>query len=85
MKKVKYAEVAPWDGGPNQTQTNDPEWVMQKGILEVSFSRNKLDSNYFHIRRGEIEGRKNSSFAFRAPKLIPIKHAINAIGDITCN
>ena len=53
MKKVKYAEVAPWDGGPNQTHTNDPEWIMQKGIIEVSFSRNQLDHNYFHIRRGE--------------------------------
>ena len=63
MKKVKYAEVAPWDGGPNQTHTNDPEWIMQKGIIEVSFSRNKLDHNYFHIRRGEKE---EQVFTFQA-------------------
>ncbi len=63
MKKVKYPEIAPWDGGPNQIHESNDEWVMQKGIIEVIFSRNKLDSNYFHIRRGEKE---EQVFTFQA-------------------
>ena len=63
MKKIKYPECVPWDGGPTQLHANDGQWVMRKGEFEVIFSKNKLDSNYFHIRRGEKE---EQVFTFQA-------------------
>ena len=63
MKKIKYPECVPWDGGPTQPYANKDHWIMQKGEVEVVFSKNKLDSNYFHISRGEKE---EQVFTFQA-------------------
>ena len=63
MKKIKYPECVPCDGGPIQPYAKNDYWIMQKGEIEVIFSRNKLDSNYFHIRRGEKE---EQVFTFQA-------------------
>ncbi len=61
--REKYPEKCPWDRGPDQNMSDDDEWIIRCGIETISFSKNKLDNNYFHIRKGDQE---EQMLAFRA-------------------
>ena len=48
-KREKYPEKCPWDLGPNQHLAKEENWTLRLGEANVSFSKNKLDNNYFHV------------------------------------
>ena len=52
-KREKYPEKCPWDLGPKQHLANKPRWTLRSGETCVSFSKNKLDNNYFHVISSE--------------------------------
>ena len=62
-KREKYPEKCPWDLGPKQNLANKEKWTMKMGSINVSFSRNKLDKNYFHVISNDNE---EQILAFRA-------------------
>ena len=54
----KYPEKCPWDLGPNQNQSNDPEWVLFNGTESVQFSKDSDDGNWFNLLyNGELNER----------------------------
>ena len=53
--REKYPEKCPWDRGPDQHLADKDEWIIRMGIESISFSKNKLDQNYFHIKKGDHE------------------------------
>ena len=48
-KREKYPEKCPWDLGPKQHLAEKGKWTLRSGETCVSFSKNKLDNNYFHV------------------------------------
>jgi len=62
-KREKYPEKCPWDLGPNQHLAKEENWTLRLGEAHVSFSKNKLDNNYFHVISNENE---EQILAFRA-------------------
>ena len=66
-KREKYPEKCPWDLGPNQHLAKEENWTLRLGEANVSFSKNKLDNNYFHVISNENE---EQILAFRARLLL---------------
>ena len=62
-KREKYPEKCPWDLGPKQHLSEKGKWTLRLGEACVSFSKNKLDKNYFHVISNENE---EQILAFRA-------------------
>ena len=62
-KREKYPEKCPWDLGPKQHLAKKARWTLRSGETCVSFSKNKLDNNYFHVISNENE---EQILAFRA-------------------
>ena len=62
-KREKYPEKCPWDLGPKQHLAEKGKWTLRSGETCVSFSKNKLDKNYFHVISNENE---EQILAFRA-------------------
>ena len=60
-KREKYPEKCPWDLGPNQHLAKQENWTLRLGEANVSFSKNKLDNNYFHVISNENEEQMDES------------------------
>jgi len=63
MAREKYPEKTPWDFGPEQTRSNDPNWKMSDGENIVIFAKNKDDPNYFYVTQDQTT---RSILCFRA-------------------
>ena len=63
-RKEKYPDKCPWDAGPDQARANDPFWIMTNGEDMVTFTRSKMDVNYFYIEKNSED--KKSFLSFQA-------------------
>ena len=64
-RKEKYPEKCPWDYGPDQTRADDACWIMTNGEDMVTFSKSKIDSNYFYIEKNSEDRKSFLSFQAR--------------------